>query len=152
LTGRPPFDGSTVDKLQQHVSSPPPPLRLPGGHTSGALEGVIGRLMAKDPADRYQTPRELIASMRSLRPAHEPAVGGGPVPDRSGVSTVPDSESWRAQFEHLVTRDEPFAGVRPVQGRRAGRASSRTWLVVLAAAAFLLGGLAIVLIRLRPRR
>jgi hypothetical protein len=59
LTGQPPFENETVlAKLLAHQENTPPPLAgfrtdLPQG-----LPGVLERLMAKDPEERYATPED----------------------------------------------------------------------------------------------
>jgi serine/threonine protein kinase len=63
LAGRPPFpDGGIPEKLLAHQTRRPTPLAqlctLPDG-----LAEVVERMMAKDPADRYQTPGEVAAAL-----------------------------------------------------------------------------------------
>jgi hypothetical protein len=54
LTGTLPFDGSTVAVLMMHVHDPPPSLsERRREHVDPALEGLIMRAMAKDPAQRH---------------------------------------------------------------------------------------------------
>jgi eukaryotic-like serine/threonine-protein kinase len=58
LTGKPPFAASNAPALAyQHVNSPVPrlPQRLSG------YQGIVDRLMAKRPEDRFQSARELFA-------------------------------------------------------------------------------------------
>ncbi|MEJ6024160.1 protein kinase domain-containing protein [Ramlibacter sp. PS4R-6] len=57
LTGQRPFRAETLNLLlAHHVSAPTP--RLPEAHA--ALQPVVDRLMAKKPADRYASARELL--------------------------------------------------------------------------------------------
>jgi formylglycine-generating enzyme required for sulfatase activity/tRNA A-37 threonylcarbamoyl transferase component Bud32 len=63
IAGQPVFvGGSMVDKLRRHQKEEPKPLgkirALPTG-----LETVIGKMMAKRPEDRYQTPQETAAAL-----------------------------------------------------------------------------------------
>jgi serine/threonine protein kinase len=67
LTGKPPYTGNTVDKLVAHATAPPPPLVLPDGSSPAELAAILCRLMAKKPADRFQTPEELIEALGRLR-------------------------------------------------------------------------------------
>jgi serine/threonine-protein kinase PpkA len=58
LTGRPPFTATNAPALAyQHVNTPVPrlPARLSG------YQGIVDRLMAKRPEDRFQSARELFA-------------------------------------------------------------------------------------------
>jgi serine/threonine protein kinase len=60
LSGRVPFPGSTImEKLIKHSVEEPEPLERLRPDLPPAAVGVIRRLMAKDPAQRYQTPAEL---------------------------------------------------------------------------------------------
>lgn len=57
MTGEPPFTGlSEVEVMQAHIQRPPPSIGDP------ALDAVIEKALAKDPADRYETCAALIAA------------------------------------------------------------------------------------------
>jgi serine/threonine protein kinase len=68
LTGRVPFpDGSVIQRVMAHVEKEPPSLselrpRLPGG-----LTAVVAKMLAKRPADRYQTPAEVAQALAPFR-------------------------------------------------------------------------------------
>ena len=54
LTGALPFSGPTpFDLIQQHINTPMPPLSARQTGLPAALDAVIGRATAKDPAERY---------------------------------------------------------------------------------------------------
>ena len=66
LSGRRPFEGATdLERLQALVSRPAAPLAesldLPVG-----LRNVVEKALEKDPAERYQTARELVVDLRRL--------------------------------------------------------------------------------------
>jgi serine/threonine protein kinase len=64
LAGRPPFaDGTMVQKLLQHQQAEPPAIDDLRPDVPRRLAAIIARLMAKDPADRYQRPLELVADL-----------------------------------------------------------------------------------------
>jgi serine/threonine protein kinase len=73
LTGRPPFEAdSPLAVAYKHVrEDPPPPSRLNDDLTP-ALEAVVLRAMAKDPAARYQTAEDL---RRDLERTHTAGTG-----------------------------------------------------------------------------
>src|SRR5581483_10945252 len=75
LTGRPPFGGTTgVEKLVAHSQDPPPDATAARPAVPAALSAVIRKLMAKDPAARFQTPAEVAAALAPFtRPAPPPA-------------------------------------------------------------------------------
>jgi hypothetical protein len=65
LTGRPPFpEGTMLDKLRAHRQSDPTPPSNFRTDIPPALSRVLERMMAKDPAQRYQTPAELAEALR----------------------------------------------------------------------------------------
>ncbi|HYX43583.1 MAG TPA: AAA family ATPase, partial [Acidimicrobiales bacterium] len=83
LAGRPPFEGADVGEvLRQHLSEPAPALRSLGRAVPRALDDVVGRLLAKDPAERYQTASAVGADLAAIAAALErgvadPAVTAG---------------------------------------------------------------------------
>jgi len=59
LTGRVPFpEGTAMDKLMAHAEKTPMPLRKLRADVPADLARVVEKMMAKDPAQRYQTPAE----------------------------------------------------------------------------------------------
>jgi serine/threonine-protein kinase len=64
LTGRPPFpDGTVLQKLLQHNSDDPIDPREFNPDLPAALTTLMRKMLAKDPARRYQTPTELVADL-----------------------------------------------------------------------------------------
>ncbi|MEI6241744.1 MAG: hypothetical protein WCR51_15270, partial [Planctomycetia bacterium] len=64
LVGRPPFaDGTMVQKLLHHQQEPPPAVEALRPDVPRRFAAAVARLMAKDPADRYQRPADLIADL-----------------------------------------------------------------------------------------
>ncbi|MBV9122592.1 MAG: SUMF1/EgtB/PvdO family nonheme iron enzyme [Planctomycetes bacterium] len=60
LTGRPPFPkGTLVQKLADHLERTPPPLAAVRSDVPAELSRLVERMLAKDPAQRYQTPGEV---------------------------------------------------------------------------------------------
>jgi eukaryotic-like serine/threonine-protein kinase len=57
LTGKTPFDGATVmQKILQHQTAEPPPVESLNSDVPPGLAGIVRRMMAKQPKDRFQTP------------------------------------------------------------------------------------------------
>jgi serine/threonine protein kinase/Tol biopolymer transport system component len=64
LAGRKPFTGaSDLELLQTIVNGTPPPLE---GDTPLALRAVVEKALEKDPADRYQSMREMVVDLRRV--------------------------------------------------------------------------------------
>ncbi len=64
LTGRPPFPhGTVLQKLLQHQNEPPPKLRELNPQLPEELSQLVHHMLAKDPAQRFQTPGELIGQI-----------------------------------------------------------------------------------------
>jgi serine/threonine protein kinase len=60
LTGQPPFSGTTLaEKLVKHQQAEPPALGQYRKDLPGGLEAVVGKMLAKQPDKRYQTPSDL---------------------------------------------------------------------------------------------
>ncbi len=64
LAGSPPFpEGTFVQKLAAHLERAPKPLSEVRTDVPPALAQVLDRMMAKDPARRYQTPAEVVDAL-----------------------------------------------------------------------------------------
>ncbi len=93
LTGRVPFSGpSAMDTLQAVLSEPAPPLPSLGSdisnETAFEINHIVERCLAKGTADRYQTMKDLVVDLRSVRRRLESG-------STSAVSqTTPSASSW----------------------------------------------------------
>jgi serine/threonine protein kinase len=64
LTGSAPFpEGSVAQKLIWHQNRPPRPIKALRAEVPDDLVAVIEKMMAKDQANRYQTPAEVMAAL-----------------------------------------------------------------------------------------
>jgi serine/threonine protein kinase/Tol biopolymer transport system component len=64
LAGRPPFaEGTVAQKLIAHQMRTPEPICTLRPETPEGLAAVVGKMMAKDPAQRYQTPAEVYEAL-----------------------------------------------------------------------------------------
>ena len=120
LVGRPPFIGdSPVSVAIQHVREPPVPPSQLDPVISPDIDAITLKALAKDPADRYQSARQMKADITRVLAGQQatavvPRVVPAPpvdAPTRMGASTVVE-----------VTEDEPA----PEEPRR-----SRAGVVVL---------------------
>jgi serine/threonine protein kinase len=99
LTGLRPFEGKTLALIQQHLAAPPPPMkqRAPRVKVAEDMEALVQRLLAKQPADRYQTPAELITAIDQVAAAHNLLWPGRSSPSMPVVPRRPSSGTgWRA--------------------------------------------------------
>jgi serine/threonine protein kinase len=99
LTGRPPFPETNImTQMLRHATEPPPKLRDALPDAPAGLPEVIDKLLTKDPAARYQTPREVAEALKPFEPADagKAAVAADVVPAykqwlelESGMDIVP---------------------------------------------------------------
>ncbi|MCU0699212.1 MAG: serine/threonine protein kinase, partial [Myxococcaceae bacterium] len=66
LTGRLPYEGNVMQLMQGHLNGTPPPLKHFEPSLSDAIERVVLKCLARQPADRYQTMKELRRELFSL--------------------------------------------------------------------------------------
>jgi len=90
VTGRVPFEAETgIGVCIQHIEKQPESPTTIRQDLSPALEAIILRLMAKDPAERFQDAVSLIAALDdAVRPPDEATTGAMPVvppPSRTGM-------------------------------------------------------------------
>ncbi|GAB3983378.1 hypothetical protein GCM10029978_089880 [Actinoallomurus acanthiterrae] len=106
LTGAPPFPGPSVELLRdQHLNSPPPYLRDRRPEVSPALDDLLQRLLAKNPADRPGDATEVTAALRDvLDHLESPEATSSAPPARTPMmlptaaiapATAPDHEAAR---------------------------------------------------------
>ncbi|TFG45167.1 MAG: hypothetical protein E4H41_05785 [Gemmatimonadales bacterium] len=66
LTGGPPFTGSSAQAIIGHtIGTPPPSARSRRSTLSAEIDAAITRALAKDPAQRFATPQELVEACSS---------------------------------------------------------------------------------------
>src|SRR5262249_33211532 len=87
LTGEPPFAGGVTERVHKHLSVDAPDVRDLRPEVPEGLALIVRRMLAKNPEDRYQSPRELLYALtqtgtkpRRQRPdrAQEQSAGPGP--------------------------------------------------------------------------
>jgi serine/threonine protein kinase len=91
LAGKAPFaDCSAAQKLMMHLNRAPRPIRDLRPEVSKDLAAIVERMLAKNPAERFQTPAEVLATLRALPefPAELPVFQTAEVPTAVGEATV----------------------------------------------------------------
>jgi serine/threonine-protein kinase len=93
LAGQPPFpEGGLTERIYKHVEAEPPDLRQFCPKLPAAMAAILRRMLEKQPADRYQTPEDL------LRDLERPGSAG---------SGVPPSREILAGLAGSIREDDP---------------------------------------------
>lgn len=125
LTGRPPYPGDTVAAVEQaHLRAPIPDPRELVPSLPAACAAIIGRALAKDPADRQETAQAFFLQARRVLADLAGSAGGAAEGDAhldgaaSGrpAGPVPAPEILR---DRLGFAWRPFAGAAPPEVRPA---------------------------------
>jgi CheY-like chemotaxis protein len=105
LAGAPPFGrDSDLAVLQAHLKEPPPKIGELRPDLAGALERVLERAMAKDPADRYPTASDFAASLATALGVEAPAAAPGEAPGADYVIVGVEEPSTRAVIRAALGR------------------------------------------------
>jgi eukaryotic-like serine/threonine-protein kinase len=112
VAGRPPFDGSTANKLLSHQLKTAPSLTSLDKTFPPKLSQIIMKMMEKKPGNRYQTPAELIKAL-------EPWLSDTPSVSKSNMSAPS-----RGHTKPLANRALSKANLRPGSSK-----STKAWLV-----------------------
>ncbi len=98
LTTRRPFQGATYAALvDQVLNLEPPPVSELNPAAGSALSSVVARMLAKDPAQRFATSRELaehLARARRVDAGTDATAAGALAP--TAARTGPDATTWAA--------------------------------------------------------
>ncbi len=71
LTGRPPFDeGSAMDRVKAHADRETTPIDTVRADVPAELAEVLRRMLAKDPADRFQSPSDVADALAPFVDEH----------------------------------------------------------------------------------
>ncbi len=108
LTGRSPFDGSPQELMMHHVYTPPPTLAsaTPGRSFPPEIEGIVGRLLTKDPLRRHQSGDELAKELRRCAALAK-------------LSEATDATAALPSVRGDVTLDEPRNGAATLSNSHA---------------------------------
>jgi serine/threonine protein kinase len=88
LAGEPPFsEGGLAERLYKHLEADPPDIREVNPAVPAGLSRILRKMLAKKPADRYQTPRKLLRALLRLEEEAELPVEDPEAP--SGILEAP---------------------------------------------------------------
>ena len=130
LTGRPPFQGdSPVSVAYQHVREAPVPPSHLDALVTPAMDAIVLKALAKDPADRYQTAAAMRADIGRLLAGQE--VLAKPPLEPVVPTAIAPSETTQV----LATEDtgHGMRAIEPPRNRHVGLIAFLAALVVLAA-------------------
>ena len=127
LAGRPPFEGDLATVSQAHLNQPPPSMRTFNPAISPAVDAVVQRALAKQPAARYPSVAAFAQALRAA--AQMPA-----------DATVGASATKPGQPQPTGPAPWLLPGERPAGGNRQP-GLGRAWIAVLAAIVLLVGAL-----------
>ncbi|OWK42350.1 Serine/threonine protein kinase PrkC, regulator of stationary phase [Fimbriiglobus ruber] len=145
-SGREPFDRpDTIGRMIAITSEHPPAVSILNPLIPAGLSDLVGRLLAKKPADRPATAEDVIEALRRLEqpppPVPQPLVVSPPAPP---AVIPPPPPVVRLAIEVPSPRLSKLRGGRPKKGRRKLRRDRVTLLVALAVVGVVaVGGLAI---------
>jgi hypothetical protein len=141
LAGRPPFAADTPLKLVlAHLEQEPPALQEVRPDVPPELAAVVARMLAKDPAQRYQTPAEVAQALAPFTPS-----GGMPAPGQKTVTAPQGTRPAGAgKAVTMPATASPTTGLaRPASPRTARLPARRKrWPILLGAAGAAVAGLA----------
>lgn len=72
LTGQPPYRGTPVSVMTQHVSAPVPDPKVVNPRLSDDVSAIVRMMMAKDRRERYRLPDELATDVRRVLRGQSP--------------------------------------------------------------------------------
>jgi hypothetical protein len=89
LAGQAPFpNGTAVEKVKAHMEQTPRPVTAIRPDVPPELRKIIDRLLAKDPADRFQTPAEVAEALAPFLAMPEPMAG-------QSTAGAPNRPHWK---------------------------------------------------------
>jgi len=140
LTGEVPYQGAnTTEKLLARLE-PARRVRALRPDVYQGLDDVVFRMMSRDPADRYQTPREVAAALEPYCHAKDPssvkllaetlAAPAVEVPLEVPASAVEDGSAGAMDFLQQLSRTSGPATPAPRKSSRGRKELRREWLTL----------------------
>ena len=149
LTGHVPYQGSTpVEVSIKHLTAVPPPLSARNPALPARVDEVVGRALAKEPADRHQTAGAFIGALEAVFEAVDVPTRPLVRPDRP-ADPVPPSGSPPREPGASATPVLGTARIPEVEQRRGPRGRMAAWIAgtLLLLGVGLIGGAVLALSR-----
>jgi eukaryotic-like serine/threonine-protein kinase len=135
LSGRPPFQGETaLGVAVQHLKKQPQPLESLRGDLPPALCRIVHQMLAKDPAQRFATARDMLRELRRVQVEH---FGDDWPEDLPAWDSLVGETTIDLRVAATQQLDQLMKATAAQRMRRRGRA----WVAAGLIAAFVLGGL-----------
>ena len=107
LTGRPPFpEGTVLQKLLQHQADHPPDPRTSRPELPVEVTWLLSRLLAKNPAQRFQLPGQLAHELARFGESLGLHLRADPT-----VLVQPQADGWLARWQHHLPWAVPLAAL-----------------------------------------
>jgi serine/threonine protein kinase len=147
VTGKPPFSGNTTQKLMQHQIQEAPSLSVIDKTFPADLAAVVAKMMKKKPADRYQTPGDVMAALGPWLSNNSQVVSALSRTASAGGTSRSSTELQQTLNEVVGGSTKRLPHVAGKRGRRSalpyavgGAAALLLTLAVAAAGAYALSG------------
>jgi serine/threonine-protein kinase len=128
LTGEPPFRAdSPIALALKHINEMPISLRVRRPEIPLDLDRLVLKLMAKDPAERYQSAGELLADLNRIRTAYQ-ATSSEPVSEEPPLTLTRSTAAPAPRSSELALRVPRAALKLPITLESLGR--PRTLIIV----------------------
>ena len=131
LAGRPPFQGELAALTRAHMYDAPPPITTFNPSVPPAIDAVLSRALAKDPAARYPSVAAFAQALRDAANAPSGATAEGPLFVSPPLPDSPDRPTTAGTSPQWIPA--PSGGARPPR-----RGSTLRILVTALAAVLLL--------------
>jgi formylglycine-generating enzyme required for sulfatase activity/tRNA A-37 threonylcarbamoyl transferase component Bud32/pimeloyl-ACP methyl ester carboxylesterase len=94
VSGQRPFQGASSAAVAAAIlTHEPAPLARFNPGTPAELERIVGKLLKKDPDNRYQTAKDLLVDLRALKEEHDFQIRLGRTPTPSAVAAAPTTSA-----------------------------------------------------------
>ncbi|GAA1263328.1 serine/threonine-protein kinase [Saccharothrix xinjiangensis] len=168
LSGRPPYQGGVQEVIQGHLASETPSLSAQVS-LPPAIDDVLRRGTAKDPAQRFASCAELVNAARAAlsaapqtapparrpEPGHGPGSGHGPGPQTGGVAAQPYRPPYQQQQQQPGFLQEPVRLRPPAQvGSSAFTNTDKgrpAWLAPVLVGAVAIAAIVVLIVILTPK-
>jgi serine/threonine protein kinase len=140
LTGRPPFQGTTPQKLVAHQARDAVPVHEVRPDVPAELGKIVDRMLAKDPGSRYQTASDVIRALRVCEDPTAATLTSGELvrPARAGAETGRQQQTMPTAAPNWEEITTPFEDVdrvpnQPARQKETPRGWDAVWQAVIGA-------------------